>query len=64
MQTTKAPRNKTIELTPKEVSHYARKAIKLNFKASLDYVLDKTIHQDVFKTLDYLPDERDRKSVV
>ena len=57
MQTTKAPRNKTIELTPKEVSHYARKAIKLNFKASLDYVLDKTIHQDVFKTLDYLPDE-------
>lgn len=57
MQTTKAPRNKTIELTPKEVNLYVRKAIKLNFKASLDYVLDKTIHQDVFKTLDYLPDE-------
>lgn len=53
----KAPRNKTIELTPKEINAYARQAIKLNFKASLDYVNNKIIHQDTFKTLDYLPDE-------
>ncbi len=54
---TKAPRNKTIELSPRETSAYAKRAIKLNFKSSLDYVLDKTIHQDTLKTLDYLPDE-------
>ena len=53
---TKAPRNKTIELSPRETSAYAKRAIKLNFKSSLDYVLDKTIHQDTLKTLDYLPD--------
>ena len=53
----KAPRNKTLELTPKEIKAYAQKAIKLNFKASLDYVKNKIIHQDTLKTLDYLPDE-------
>ncbi len=52
----RAPRNKTIELSSEDIKLYSRKAIKLNFKASLDYVLDKTIHQDVFKTLDYLPE--------
>ncbi len=52
----KAPRNKTLELSPKELNAYARRAIKLNFKASLDYVVNKTIHQDMFKTLDFLPD--------
>ena len=52
----KAPRNKTLELSPKEMNAYAKKAIKLNFKASIDYVIDKTIHQDMMKTLDYLPD--------
>ena len=52
----KAPRNKTLELSPKEMNEYAKRAIKLNFKASIDYILDKTIHQDMMKTLDYLPD--------
>ena len=52
----KAPRNKTLELSPKEMNAYAKRAIKLNFKASIDYIIDKTIHQDMMKTLDYLPD--------
>lgn len=52
----KAPRNKTLELTEKEISTYADKALKLNFKSSIDYLLDKTIHQDMLKTLDFLPD--------
>ncbi len=56
MTSEKAPRNKTLELTPKETNAYARRALKLNFKASLDYVLNKTILQDVFKALDCLPD--------
>lgn len=57
MPETKTPRNKTIKLAPREINACASRAIKLNFKASLDYVLDKTIHQDALKTLDYLPDE-------
>ena len=52
----KASRNKTIDLSPKEINAYARRSLKLGFKASLDYVLDSTIHQDTLKTLDYLPD--------
>ena len=31
----KAPRNKTLELSPKEMNAYAKRAIKLNFKAIL-----------------------------
>ncbi len=51
----KAPRNKTIELDKKEIARYARRAIKLSAPAQLDDVLDKTICQDAFKALDYLP---------
>lgn len=52
---TKAPRNKTIELDKKEIARYASRAIKLCAPAQLDDVLDKTICQDAFKALDYLP---------
>ena len=54
--TEKAPRNKTLELSAKEINAYAKRAIKLNFKASLDYVENQVIHQDTLKTLDFLPD--------
>lgn len=53
---TKAPRNKTIELSPKDEKNYASRAIKLTKKCSVDEVMDKTIHQDMLKALDYLPD--------
>ena len=54
--TEKAPRNKTLELSAKEINAYAKRAIKLNFKASLDYLENQVIHQDTLKTLDFLPD--------
>ncbi len=53
----KAPRNKTIELTPKEIGQYAKKTIKLSAPADLVQVLNKTICQDAFKALDFLPEK-------
>lgn len=53
----KAPRNKTIELTAKQTADYAKRAIKLSAPATLDEVVNKTIHQDMFKALDFLPAE-------
>lgn len=51
----KAPRNKTIELTAKEIGQYAKKTIKLSASVDLSQVLNKTICQDAFKALDFLP---------
>lgn len=53
----KAPRNKTIELTPKEIEQYAKKTIKLSAPADLAQVMNKTIWQDAFKALDFLPEK-------
>lgn len=52
----KAPRNKTIKLTPKDISLLSKQAVKLDSKASLNAVLDHVIWQDAFKVLDKLPD--------
>lgn len=52
----KAPRNKTIELTLKETGRYAKKTIKLSAPTDLAQILNKTICQDAFKALDYLPE--------
>jgi len=52
----KAPRNHTIELTAKQTSKFANKAIKLNKKCSIDYVCDKVVWQDTFRALNYIPD--------
>ena len=52
----RAPRNRTINLSKKEISHYSKNLIKLKKKANVTSVLNKTINQDLFKMLDYLPD--------
>lgn len=52
----KAPRNKTIQLTEKEIGRLAAQAIKLKSKAGLDEVIDRVIWQDAFRALDKLPD--------
>lgn len=52
----KAPRNKTICLTPKEVSDYVGRAIRLTKPAVLSEVLNRTLCQDSLKALDLLPD--------
>lgn len=53
----KAPRNKTIELTAKETGQYAKRTIKLSAPADLAQVLNRTICQDAFKALDFLPEK-------
>ena len=52
----KAPRNRTISLTPKQISSYTAKAIKLSAPCSAEEIYNKVIWQDTFKALDYLPD--------
>lgn len=52
----KAPRNRTMELTTAEISHYAARAIKLKTMAGTEEILNKTIYQDMMIALDRLPD--------
>lgn len=53
----KAPRNKTIELSQREINSLAKTAIVLKAKVSADFVTDKVIHQDAMQALDMLPAE-------
>ncbi len=52
----KALRNKTLVLTPKQINDYAKSALKLSGKVGAEQLADKIICQDTFKALDYLPD--------
>ena len=52
----RAPRNRTINLTNKEIKNYSKKLYDLNKKVSVSKILNKTINQDLFEVLDYLPD--------
>lgn len=54
---TKAPRNKTLSLTPKEISVLALKSVRLQKKACLDDILDRVIWQDSLKAIDFMPDK-------
>ena len=55
MTKTPAPRNKTIMLSEAEISEYSSRAITLSKKTGIKDILDKTIHQDTFEALKYLP---------
>lgn len=52
----KAPRNRTITLSDSEAERLKQKLIRLDKPASLPYIENKTICQDVFISLDFLPD--------
>ncbi len=52
----RAPRNRTITLTESEQQLYRSRLIKLNSPATLQEIIDRTICQDVFELLDWLPD--------
>lgn len=51
-----AQRNKTIFLSEKEKKIFSKRLIKLNQKAEIDEILNKTICQDLFEVLDFLPE--------
>ena len=55
MTLTPAPRNKTITLNEAEMETYASRAITLEKKSKLADILDRTIWQDTFEALKFLP---------
>lgn len=50
-------RNRTLTLTEAETAVYRQRLLQLNGPATLDAVLDRTICQDVFALLEWLPAE-------
>ncbi|MBN1995165.1 MAG: site-specific DNA-methyltransferase [Anaerolineae bacterium] len=54
-QKTRAPRNQTITLTAAEKVSYQARLKRLNCPASVGAILNKTICQNLFETLAYLP---------
>ncbi|RKP50033.1 site-specific DNA-methyltransferase [Cohnella endophytica] len=53
----RAGRNRTITLNESERLAYGAKLITLAERITPERILDRTIHQDLFEALDYLPDE-------
>jgi site-specific DNA-methyltransferase (adenine-specific) len=53
----RAPRNRTIHLNNEDISRLKKRLIKLNKQASFNEIENKTIHQDIFEALEYLPDK-------
>lgn len=52
----KAPRNRTLAIDNNDIALYTNRLIKLNKQATVEEITNKTINQDLFKTLDLLPD--------
>ncbi len=53
----KAPRNRSITITQSEINRYSQKLVKIVEKVSLSHIINKTINQDLFEVLDYLPEK-------
>lgn len=51
----RAPRNRTITLTTEEVKLYSKSLINLKSKSNIKSIINKTIHQDLFEAIDFLP---------
>jgi site-specific DNA-methyltransferase (adenine-specific) len=52
----RAPRNRTITLDQDEITLFSQKLIRLEKKASLEQITNKTINQNLFEVLEMLPD--------
>ncbi|MBI5236112.1 MAG: site-specific DNA-methyltransferase [Deltaproteobacteria bacterium] len=51
----RAPRNRTITLNDTDIARLKKRLIRLDKPVSLSEIENKTIHQDVFEALNYLP---------
>jgi site-specific DNA-methyltransferase (adenine-specific) len=51
----RAPRNKTINLSTTESSFYERRLLRLSSETTLDGIRNRTLNQDTFDALAYLP---------
>ena len=56
IQKQRAPRNRTIILNDVDISTLKKRLIKLDKPTSFKQIENKTIHQDIFEALKYLPD--------
>lgn len=56
MKKTKAPLNRTLTLTNEEQFEYKKLFTYLDHSVSVDEISNKTIHQDLFEVIKYLPD--------
>jgi site-specific DNA-methyltransferase (adenine-specific) len=52
----KSLRNKTLQITEAEKKHLQKKLLYLNAPADREMILNRTIHGNLFKMLDYLPE--------
>ncbi len=53
----RAPRNRTLTLTPEEYTLYEKRLLLLQGRATVNEILDKTICQDVTDAVSYLPEQ-------
>jgi len=53
----RAPRNRTISLSDAERQRYQARLSHLTSPVTLAEIVDKTIHQDLFEILDWLPEK-------
>lgn len=53
----RAPRNRTINLSEKDSIRYGKNLLSINGPVEIVQILNKTIHGDIFKVVDYLPDK-------
>ncbi len=51
----RSPRNKTITLSEEEIARYKSQLIQISGPVQLNDILGRTIHQDMFETLKWLP---------
>lgn len=51
----RAPRNRTLVLTPEDLSFYQQSLIQLNSPVSAEVLTNQIIHQNLFAVLDHLP---------
>lgn len=52
----RAPRNRTITLDKNEILNFENKLIKIDKPVSVSDIENKTINQDIFQVLDFLPE--------
>ena len=53
----RSPRNKTISLSKDEIELFSKRLINLKQKISVSSIIGRTIHQNLFDVLEYLPDK-------
>jgi len=56
-KTVKAPFNRTLCISDEEIKRYAKQLVKIDKPIEAEKIYGKIIHQDIFKAVNFLPDE-------